>query len=249
MTQRNSGSQYMLLAQTLLRQIGTGVYPPESLLPTEQQLCEQFNVSRITVRGAMRELQAKGIISRRAGVGTRVEATRPRGTFIHVGDSIDDILQFTKGIVFHTLNVRDCIVDAALAAELDLPAGQNFIHVTGVRRTHNAPPVVLSQHYVPGLYADVVDQMDGYSASLADLLAGQRGETVSEVVQSIDASRLSAGDARALESRAGSATLRTKRWYFGQTGNLIIASISLFPEGRYAFKSRIRRDVHGHAAP
>jgi len=249
MTQRSSGSQYMLLAQTLLRQIASGVYPPESLLPTEQQLCAQFNVSRITVRGAMRELQAKGIISRRAGVGTRVEAARPRGTFIHVGDSIDEILQFTKGIVFHTLEVRDVIVDATLAAELDLPIGQKFIRVTGVRRTADAPPMVLSQHYVPALYADIVDQMNGYRASLADLLAGQRGETVSEVVQSIDAGRLSTRDARALEARAGSATLRTKRWYFGQTGNLIIASISLFPEGRYAFKSRIRRDTAGRTVP
>jgi len=238
----NSGTRYQLLARTLLRRIADGTYPPDSLLPTERDLCEQFNVSRITVRGAMRELQARGVISRRAGIGTRVAAAQPRAAFMHVGNSIDDILHFTRGLTFHTLDVRELVADGALAGRVGLPAGQRFLRVTGVRRNGKNPPAVLSFHYVPILHALVVEAMDGYKASLAELLAESRGDVVEDIQQAMDATRLTAREARWVEARPGSACLRSTRQYHGRGGALIVATVSLYPEGRYVFNSRLRRD-------
>ena len=42
--------RYLVLAQALMDDIRSGRYPLDSLLPTEIELCQQFNVSRHTVR-------------------------------------------------------------------------------------------------------------------------------------------------------------------------------------------------------
>lgn len=60
------------LAARLERRIREGVIPPGSKLPPERELAELLGVSRGSVRGAMRELSLKGLLTRRPGIGTVV---------------------------------------------------------------------------------------------------------------------------------------------------------------------------------
>ena len=65
-------AKYKQIADTLRRQITDNIYPPGSLLPTEQQLHETFSASRQTVRQALQCLVDDGLIVRRQGSGSRV---------------------------------------------------------------------------------------------------------------------------------------------------------------------------------
>jgi GntR family transcriptional regulator len=57
--------------QQILAQIETeAIVREDGLLPSEDELARQFNVSRATVRGALGKLESAGIILRRQGVGT-----------------------------------------------------------------------------------------------------------------------------------------------------------------------------------
>lgn len=242
MVQRKAGPQYMRLAQVLLGEIRDGLYPPGSLLPTEAELCQQFGVSRITVRGALKELASQGMVSRRAGVGTRVESAAPRGNFVNVGTTVDELLRFTRGLCFHTLDVADVIVDAELHALLELPLGQRFVRVRGLRKAKGVPPVVYSEHHVPAFHADLVAGMDGVRFSLAEYLAEKQGDWIGEIHQAVDAVRLNESQAKLLQAEAGSPTLRTRTRYFGANKALLLASVTLFPEGRHLFTTVMRRE-------
>jgi GntR family transcriptional regulator, galactonate operon transcriptional repressor len=66
---------YGFLAATIGREIVSGVYPPGSLLPNVQELCQRFGVSRTALREAYSLLTAKALIVARPKVGTWV---RPR---------------------------------------------------------------------------------------------------------------------------------------------------------------------------
>lgn len=61
-----------LLAEKLGQQILTGRYQPESILPGEIELAEQFEVSRTAIREAIKMLAAKGMVLPRPRIGTRV---------------------------------------------------------------------------------------------------------------------------------------------------------------------------------
>ena len=58
-------------------EIDRGVIAPGDALPTEQTLCDQFGVSRITVRRALADLAEQGYIERRQGVGSFVREHAP----------------------------------------------------------------------------------------------------------------------------------------------------------------------------
>jgi GntR family transcriptional regulator len=63
---------YFQLKQWLVDQIERGNWQPGDMLPTEQQLQQQYELSRTTVRQALRELVVEGLITRYRGRGTFV---------------------------------------------------------------------------------------------------------------------------------------------------------------------------------
>ena len=61
---------------TALRQrIGSGELPTGARLPAERALADQFGVARGTIREALRQLEAMGLVERKAGSGTYVTWT------------------------------------------------------------------------------------------------------------------------------------------------------------------------------
>lgn len=65
--------QYKQISTELIRQIESGELAVNSKLPSEKQLGEQYDVSRITVRKALAEIEEKGYITRRQGQGSFVK--------------------------------------------------------------------------------------------------------------------------------------------------------------------------------
>ncbi|MBC7609842.1 MAG: GntR family transcriptional regulator [Polaromonas sp.] len=246
MSTLKSTSDYMLLAQTLESNISSGRAAVGSLLPTETQLCEQYGMSRITVRAALRQLQDKGLVTRRAGVGTRVQAASIASQYVQAGDSIDAVLQFTQGLSFELLSIHEVSADAELVSIFDVPVGQLFVCATGVRRSPKQSPTVLSRHFIPAIYASVQGMLDGHKGSIAQLIAEQANLDITTISQSIDTCRLSAPDSRTLETSRNTPALRTRRNYYGPGNALMLSTESLFPEGRYRFTSVLRRERVAH---
>ncbi|MBG6189951.1 DNA-binding FadR family transcriptional regulator [Arthrobacter sp. CAN_A212] len=59
----------------LLERIIDGTYPPGSALPPENDLAASSDVSRLTVREALKQLQAQNVVQIRRGLGTYVNPT------------------------------------------------------------------------------------------------------------------------------------------------------------------------------
>jgi len=66
---------YLQVKENLEEGIRTGKYPVGSKLPSEKTLCEEFNVSRITIRQALDLLENKGMTYAVHGKGTFVKAS------------------------------------------------------------------------------------------------------------------------------------------------------------------------------
>jgi len=72
----------------ILEQIVSGVLAEGARLPSEKQLCQQFEVSRPVVREALMRLQADGLVASQQGVGTFV-ARRPPPALIQLAEPGD----------------------------------------------------------------------------------------------------------------------------------------------------------------
>lgn len=67
---------YYQLKQILEERIAQGEWSVGEQIPTEAELCKEYDVSRITVRHALSELERDGLIVRRQGVGTFVASPK-----------------------------------------------------------------------------------------------------------------------------------------------------------------------------
>lgn len=80
---------FQQLATELRAAIDTGEYPPGSRLPTENELCERYSVSRVTVRKALDELSRGEFLVRKPGKGTFVAEKK-------IQRKLDGVLSFTN---------------------------------------------------------------------------------------------------------------------------------------------------------
>lgn len=74
---RKKGPLYLQVKKIVKDRILHGVYPLGGHIPPEPQLEQEFNVSKMTVRNAIRELAEEGYVVKRSGIGTIVLANTP----------------------------------------------------------------------------------------------------------------------------------------------------------------------------
>ena len=76
---------YSQLKNLIIEKIENGEYPPESKIPSEQELCDIFGISRPTVRQAISELTNSGYLYKEKG----------KGTFVSKPKSVIDVKAYT----------------------------------------------------------------------------------------------------------------------------------------------------------
>ena len=62
---------YKQIADYIEQGISSGIFSPDSMLPSERALAQELQVNRSTVVAAYEELQSLGIVERKKGSGTR----------------------------------------------------------------------------------------------------------------------------------------------------------------------------------
>lgn len=83
---------YLQLQRGLRNAIENKVVQPDSAIPTERELSQEFDVSRITVRKAVDGLVSDGLLVRRRGAGTFVVAPRIEKNFSRLTSFSEDMV-------------------------------------------------------------------------------------------------------------------------------------------------------------
>ncbi|MGX7264366.1 GntR family transcriptional regulator [Enterococcus crotali] len=74
---RRKSVLYLDVAEQIKADIMNGTYPVGSLLPTEAELEQLFDVSKITVRRAIELLSSEELVEKKSGKGTTILSNRP----------------------------------------------------------------------------------------------------------------------------------------------------------------------------
>jgi GntR family transcriptional regulator len=193
-------------------EIDRGVMAPGDALPTEQALCDQFGVSRITVRRALADLAQQGYIERRQGVGSFVREHGPSEP-ISAGRSYMDgmrQIQFETEVDIIDLGVRrppGKIADA-------LATTGELLQVVRVRRQRRTgEPLIVTEAWLPAALADTVTEAALLRAPLYELLSNA-GVVVDGVQHEITAEIAGPRNAHLLDTAIGAALLRINRVVF-----------------------------------
>lgn len=243
-------TRYAFVARELTEAIAKERYPVGTLLPNELDLADQFDVSRSTVRAAMRELQAMGLISRKKGAGTRVEAKseqRAGGTFAQSLSSIEAIQQFGVETERDIQEIRETVADNELAVKLGCKPGSRWLRISSLRRVHGdrrAPPICWTDVYIDAILAEkIAPRLKRYRGIFGDLIEATTGRRIVEICQDISACGLPPQIASPLAAKPGDHALEIRRQYVLSPASLVEISLSYHPADRFHYTTRLRRQV------
>jgi DNA-binding GntR family transcriptional regulator len=228
--------------------ISDGRHPVGSLLPNEFELAEQFAVSRSTIRAAMRELQASGVVSRRRNAGTRVEAVAPQNTgggFIQSLGSIEAVQQFGVDTERHVQEVADVVTDERLSRALGCQPGRRWLRISSLRMIPGdatKTPICWTDVYIDGAFApEVRKRMDSHRDIFSTLVEKISGRRFGEIRQDISAAGVTADLAEPLKVAPGSYALSIRRQYLFSSNEMAEVSLSIHPADRYSYSMRLTR--------
>src|SRR5438105_2226206 len=94
---RDDGPLYRQLADILRAPIIGGIYPVGGILPKEADIAGRFGISLITVRQALRELEADGLIRKRSAKPAVVASRAPVPKLSSAFRNFADIAAYTRG--------------------------------------------------------------------------------------------------------------------------------------------------------
>jgi GntR family transcriptional regulator len=201
---------YHQLRTVLERQIERGDWKPNDRLPAEDDLSVRYEVSKITVREALKLMSAAGLVRREQGRGTFVSSPRltqgPRQLTCFTGEMRQSGLRATSRVL--EAEMISCGTD--LARKLEIPAGDGVFRLKRVRFANDEAMGIqtayLPMNLVPGIAAE-----DWSTGSLYGILERRYGLKATQARETHFAVALDGEDARQLGLEAGAPALSAER--------------------------------------
>jgi DNA-binding GntR family transcriptional regulator len=139
---------YVQLYQILRAKIDSGEWTVGSQIPTEDELCKTFEVSKATVRLALFDLARQGYLMRQQGKGTFV-CKRVISEGLTMLTSFRELM-LEAGIPFTTTLLAKTVMMPAddLDIELDIADDKHIIFIKRLRSVDNEP-VLLQETFIP----------------------------------------------------------------------------------------------------
>lgn len=138
---------YQRIKDFVLENIGNGTWQEGDVIPTELALCEQFQVSRMTVHRALRELTNDQILVRYQGSGTYVAPSKIQSTLIEIRSIAQDIRDRGHTHSCEVLLLERTKASPAQAAQFHLKTEAPLFHSIIVHY-ENAVPIQMEDRVV-----------------------------------------------------------------------------------------------------
>jgi len=135
---------YQEIKDFILARIHAGEWAEGDQVPSENELARDFNVARMTVNRALRELTAERVLTRTRGAGTFVAQTKYESTLVAIRSISDEIAARGHAYRAQVLQVGAAVADATLADEMQLGPGSPIFH-SRVLHFENDAPVQLEE--------------------------------------------------------------------------------------------------------
>jgi GntR family transcriptional regulator len=233
---------YSQIVERLRYQIVSGVYPPETQLPSEATLTRDFSVSRVTVRQALAELEKTGFIYRQQGRGTFVSGTHVRQQFSSGAQTIVEALRL-QGItpIVKVVSLEHVKPDAEVAAALG-NHDEEIVRLTRVFCNESIPIAQATLHLplsMSGVAYLLVKNTENQTTYT--ILENSLGLVIKEAKHVIQTVALDERSASNLHMHAGDICLGMNRTTYSAQNTALEFTRLIYPPDRIRFEITLPR--------
>lgn len=157
---------YSQLKQAIKEDIRNDKYKIGEQLPTEMELCEEFNVSRVTVRRAIQELVQEKVLYRKQGKGTFVSEAKIKRELVSLGGFSDVAIQSGQEPSSQILKNRVRKAGQQLAELFNIDSDSEILELKRILSINNKPLIIEKSYYpiakFPNLEAYIGENVSTY---------------------------------------------------------------------------------------
>lgn len=233
---------YYQLATLLREQILSGHYSPGERLPTEANLVEDYGVSRITVRQALKSLEEEHLIQRSAGRGTFVSDEISSPERLRMNGSLDDLISMGVATSVKLVDLREVAASADDRKIFGLREGSRVVQCTRLRYTHDHPFSYIVNR-LPAHIAESFDEHDWENVSILRFFEEKLGLDLKEAEQTVGATLADAVLAKILDTRVGAPLLSVDRVVYSRAWDAVERVHTYYRGDVYSLTVHLTRDA------
>ncbi|WP_316980333.1 GntR family transcriptional regulator [Shumkonia mesophila] len=223
---------YYQIADDIKARIAKEELKPGDKLPTEQWLLEVYNVSRITIRRALSELIAAGIVDRVRGRGPVVANRKFNRRVLNLTGLQEELSNAGLVSTSRVSNISRKPGKALDARHLELEDGEMVLSFCRIRYG-NGQPIASQVIYLPDALCPGFDPMRLENDSLYRILEDDYGLKIDYANQTLGVKVPSKKQLAALELRDATGLLQMARTTYLDTGRVIEFTEICYVPGRY----------------
>jgi GntR family transcriptional regulator len=232
---------YAKVEEALAMEIAQGEYRPGDQLPTEEELLQRFQVSRITVRRAIQNLVRRDLLEIRRGLGTFVLSPRIEAELTKLTGFVEDMHAVGRKATARVISRGIVAASARVAERLELTKGIKVMQIKRVRLADDTP-ISFDETYLPlGLGKQIV-RNDLRRRPIFTLLEEEYGVPLVEAVYELEAVTASESIAEALQIRVGAPIFQIERTSMTSGNKPVDYEVLSYRGDLVRFVTKLRRD-------
>lgn len=234
----NQEKLYLQLTRIFLNQISSGQWENGRQIPTEEELCREYGVSKITVRQAIKNLASDGYLLKIQGKGTFVTTSdQPSGFAMKT--------RFTEDMFGKEVQVkREVVARGVQPAENTARAylkTQEEIYCIASQRVVEGEPISMDESYIPVSMLPDAHDLDFANRSLLSMLQERGTRKIVKIVQTVEIAPLHREQAKNLGVAEGMPGLVIHRLFLGADEAPVAYTRFFGRSDRYKFQTEFER--------
>lgn len=229
---------YQKISNDLRSRIAAREFAVGSYLPTEEKLCAHYQVSRFTIREALRQLQSEGMISRRRGAGTLIQFDG-RATAEDSGEAANAASGIPQTIRPGRFgNITTITADARFSQRFGCSLGSRWIARSAVcADAATQEPNCLLEIYLAAHLQAEAERLEPSTQPMWDQIEALTGHRIERVQMRLQSVVPTQSEARALGIAAMAPCLRVINTAYGRDGQVIAYVMRLHPGHSFVYSA------------
>lgn len=230
---------YVQLKELLQERMRSGYYREGSRLPSERELAQLYNVSRMTARQALQLLAQEGLTYARVGKGTYV-------SLAPIHQQLESLTSFTEEMQRLGMKASSRVIKAevqpaseALARRFGIAQGTEMVIVKRVRLANNVPLALETTHLIHSICPGILDVCDLSHDSLYDVLRKHFNVVLVRADQSFEARLAHEDEADLLGIEATDPVLNIERTTYDSLNRVTEFVHSVYRGDQYRFRATL----------
>jgi GntR family transcriptional regulator len=222
----------------------SGEWLPGTQVPSERELCEQYEISRITVRQALSALVMEGRLVRTQGRGTFVASPRIEQQLTQLTGFTQDMQARGKRPSAQILEAGNISALPNVARALKIKVGESVIMLKRLRLADGEPVAIEIAYLLESRCHGILKEKLA-TRSLYDILTRKYNLKPVRAVQQMEAIACPASEAKLLGMRRGAPVLHIHRTTYARDGQAFELVESFYRGDRYTFYAELQGDGIG----